>query len=199
MQFSWPSKENRKSSALQRPYPQSRAVMLHVKDTSLMLMWTRNSRAKTAGGQETLSEYRKRRPWERALKLCIQQQQENPWVLKLMETPGWQPTRKASPMEGEGCWIGPLTLIAERKNPKWQLEQEVVVRVTVGFLNVWGFFCCVCNCFQGCNQERNPLLLYNQFAFLSLLSYLNLPGVVWPSGGSGKLRYIVSPEDNNIQ
>lgn len=102
-------------------------------------------------------------------------------------------------MEGEFCWIGPLTFITEEKKHKWQLKQEVVVRVTVGFLNLWScFLFCMCNCFQACNQELNSLLLYNQFAFLSLLSYLNLPGVAWPGSSSSKLRYVVSPEDSNI-
>lgn len=116
---------------------QSRAVMLHVKDMPLAYVNVQHPHEGCRGAGDPKWAKKQRDP---SSFVCIQQQQESPWVLKSMETPGWQPTQKASSVEGEFGWIGPSTLIAERKNPRWQLEQEVVVRVTVGFLNIWGFF-----------------------------------------------------------
>lgn len=46
---------------------------------------------------------KQRGPWERALKLCLHS-------IATMETPGWQPTQKASPMEGElAPWLWSVT------------------------------------------------------------------------------------------
>lgn len=156
-------------------------------------MWTCNTHTKAAGEQETPSEQRNRDP---SSFVCIHEQQESPCILKIMETPGWQPTQKSSPMEREFGWIGPSTLIAERKNPKWQLEQEIVVRITVGFLNVWGFFAVPVSASKVViNSSILCCYTINLVSWVCILVWTCL--LLWPWGSCGKLRCIISSENNN--